>query len=339
MCLFAAISNLAIEKTMTQNKEQLLSSTSPVILLVDDNEVNLKLLYETLDGKGYKLMIARSGEDALRIAAEAHPDLILLDIMMPGIDGYETCTRLKAQENTVDSVVIFLTALQSTEEKVRGLSLGAVDFITKPFDPDEIVARVSRQLDVHLRHKSLLDENRRLADQLKDRLQSVPEDPAKRSEWIQSIISSGESDRVEFKSTLRWNLKTDRAEKVIENSWLKSIVAFLNTDGGELLIGVEDRGNILGTGADRFDNDDKYLLHVNNRIREYIGLEFVNFINFRLVPIEGQNILLIQCRPSPSPVFLKSGKDEDFYVRVGPGNRRLSTSEVLTYVTNRKAKI
>jgi CheY-like chemotaxis protein len=324
---------------MTQNKEQPLSSTSPVILLVDDNEVNLKLLYETLVGKGYNLLIARSGEDALRIAAEAHPDLILLDIMMPGIDGYETCARLKAQESTVDSVVIFLTALQSTEEKVRGLSLGAMDFITKPFDPDEIVARVSRQLEVHLRHKSLLDQNRRLADQLKDRLQSVPEDPAERLEWIQSLISSGESDRIEFKSTLRWNLKTDRAEKVIENSWLKSVVAFLNTDGGVLLIGVADAGDILGTGADQFDNDDKYLLHVNNRIREYIGLEFTNFINFRLVPVEGQNILLIQCQPSPSPVFLKSGKDEDFYVRVGPGNRRLSTSEVLTYVTNRKAKI
>jgi DNA-binding response OmpR family regulator len=327
---------------MTENKEHPLTSTSitesasPVILLVDDNEVNLKLLYETLDGKGYRLLIARSGEDALRIAAKAHPDLVLLDIMMPGIDGYETCARLKAQESTVDSVVIFLTALQSSQEKVRGLSLGAVDFITKPFDPDEIVARVSRQLEVHLRHKSLLDENRRLADQLKDRLQSLPEDPDERTEWIQSLIRSGESDRIEFKSTLRWNLKTDRAEKVIENSWLKSVVAFLNTAGGMLLIGVADRGDVLGTGADQFENDDKYLLHVNNRIREYIGLEFVNFINFQLVPVESRRILLIRCQPSPSPVFLKSGKDENFYVRVGSGNRRLSTSEVLTYVTNRK---
>ena len=106
----------------------------------------------------------------------------------------------------------------------------------------------------------------------------------------------------------------------------------------ELLIGVADGGNILGTGADKFDNDDKYLLHVNNRIREYIGLEFANHINFQLVPVEGQYILLVQCQPSPSPVFLKSGKDEDFYVRIGPGNRRLSTSEVLTYVANRKTK-
>ena len=319
-----------------QNKND--DSASPVILLVDDNEINLKLLYDTLDGNDYNLLIARSGEEALRIAGKARPDLILLDVMMPGIDGYETCARLKADENTHNAVIIFLTALQSTREKVRGLSLGAVDFITKPFDPDEIGARVSRQLEIHLRHQSLMDENRRLAEQLEDKLRSVPEDAAERTEWIKSLISSGESDRVEFKSTLRWNLKTDRSEKVIENSWLKSIVAFLNTDGGILLIGVSDAGNILGTATDRFDSDDRYLLHVNNRIREYIGLEFVTFINFQLVPVEGQKVLLVQCQPSPSPVFLKTGKDEDFYVRVGPGNRRLSTSEVLTYVTNRKAR-
>jgi hypothetical protein len=237
-----------------------------------------------------------------------------------------------------NSVVIFLTSLQSTEEKVRGLSLGAVDFITKPFDSAEIVARVSRHLEVHLRHKVILDENRILAGQLEDKLRAVPVDPSERSEWIKSVIHSGESDRVEFKSTLRWNLKTDRAERAIEKSWLRSVVAFLNTDGGVLLIGVADDGNITGTEADCFDNDDKYLLHVNNRIRENIGLEFVSFINFQLVPVEGQKVLLVQCQPSPSPVFLKTGKDEDFYVRVGPGNRRLSTSEVLTYVTNRQAK-
>ena len=114
-----------------------------VILLVDDNAVNLQLLFETLDGQGYQLLVARSGEEALRIARKATPDLILLDIMMPGISGYETCARLKSDEATRNSVVIFLSALQSTEEKVKGLSMGAMDFITKPFDPNEIIARVS----------------------------------------------------------------------------------------------------------------------------------------------------------------------------------------------------
>jgi CheY-like chemotaxis protein len=103
------------------------------ILLVDDNAINLQLLFETLDGQGYLLLAARSGEEALRIAPKAIPDLILPEIMMPGIDGYETCARLKSDEVTCSSVVIFLSALQSTEEKARGLSIGAMDFITKPY--------------------------------------------------------------------------------------------------------------------------------------------------------------------------------------------------------------
>jgi DNA-binding response OmpR family regulator len=171
---------------MTEEKEHQIKQSksndlpSPVILMVDDNEINLQTLYRTLDGQGYSLLIARSGEDALRIAARADPDLILLDVMMSGIDGYETCARLKADENTRNSVIIFLTALQSTREKVRGLSLGAVDFLTKPFDPDEIIARVSRHLEVHLGHRILLEENRLLAGQLEDKLRSVPVDSADR---------------------------------------------------------------------------------------------------------------------------------------------------------------
>jgi CheY-like chemotaxis protein len=312
---------------------------SPVILLVDDNDINLKVLHQALEGHGYKLLVALSGEDALRIARKAHPDLILLDIMMPGIDGYETCARLKADETTRNAVVIFLSALQNTEEKVRGLSMGAMDFITKPFDPEEIVARVSLQLGVHRRQQELLAENKNLADRLEDVLRAIPLEPSGRSERIKFLIDSGESDRVEFKSTLRWNLKTGRAEKVIAKSWLRAVVAFLNADGGVLLIGVADRGDILGTDADQFENDDKYLLHVNNLIREHIGLEYAGFIRFQLVPVDSKKVLLIECQPSPSPVFLKIGKDEDFYVRIGPGNRKLSTSEVLAYVTNRKTKL
>ena len=311
----------------------------PVVLLVDDNALNLQMLHKTLADRGYRLLSATSGESALRIAQKANPDLILLDIMMPGIDGYETCARLKADETTRNAAIIFLTALQATEDKVRGLSLGAVDFITKPFDPDEVVARVRRQLDVHHQHKALLEKNQQLAGQLKKALQSSAGDSANRYEQIKSLISEGESDRVEFKSTLRWNLKTERSEKGIEKAWLKSVVAFLNTDGGVLLVGVGDDGDILGTAADQFDNDDKYLLHVNNRIQQHLGLECSSFIRFHLVPVDEKNVLLVECQPSPSAVFLKIGKEEEFYVRVGPGSRRLSTSEVLAYMTHRKLEL
>jgi CheY-like chemotaxis protein len=309
-----------------------------VILLVDDNAINLQLLFETLDGQGYRLLVARSGEEALRIARKATPDLILLDIMMPGIDGYETCIRLKSEEVTRHAVVIFLTALQSTEEKVRGLSMGAMDFITKPFDPEEIMARVSIQLDNHRKHQKLLEQNQQLAEELATTLASGSRDGDTLTERIKSIISGGENNGVEFKSTLRWNLKTDRSEKVIEKAWLKSVAAFLNSDGGVLLVGVEDNGDILGIEADNFDNEDKYLLHVNNRIQQHIGLEHAGFIGYQLVPVDIKKVLLIECRPSPSPVFLKISKEEEFYIRVGPGSRRLSTSEVVAYVTNRRTE-
>jgi DNA-binding response OmpR family regulator len=314
-----------------ENQEQ------PVILLVDDNTINLQLLFETLYGQGYQLLAARSGEEALRIARKATPDLILLDIMMPGIDGYETCARLKADEVMRQSVVIFLTALQSTEEKVKGLSMGAMDFITKPFDPEEIIARVSIQLENHRRQQELLKQNQQLSEKLATSLESTSEDQDSHTDRVKSLIKLGESNRVEFKSTLRWNLKTDRAEKVIDKAWLKSVAGLLNSDGGVLLVGVTDNGDIMGIEADSFDNEDKYLLHVNNRIQQHIGLEHAGFIRYQLVPVESKKVLLVECQPSPSPVFLKISKEEEFYIRVGPGSRRLSTSEVVAYVTNRRA--
>jgi len=313
-----------------ENQEQ------PVILLVDDNTINLQLLFETLDGQDYQLLAARSGEEALRIARKATPDLILLDIMMPGIDGYETCARLKADEAMRNSVVIFLTALQSTEEKVKGLSMGAMDFITKPFDPDEIIARVSIQLENHRKQQELLRQNQQLSEKLATSLESISGGQDAHADRVKSLIKLGESDRVEFKSTLRWNLKTDRSEKVIDKAWLKSVAAFLNSDGGVLLVGVTDNGDIMGIETDNFDNEDKYLLHVNNRIQQHIGLEHAGFIGYQLVPVDNQKVLLVECQPSPSPVFLKISKEEEFYIRVGPGSRRLSTSEVVAYVTNRR---
>jgi hypothetical protein len=106
-----------------------------------------------------------------------------------------------------------------------------------------------------------------------------------------------------------------------------------------LLVGVGDDGDILGTGADQFENDDKYLLHVNNCIQQHIGLECSSFIRFHLVPVDDNNVLLIKCQPSPSAVFLKIGKDETIYVPVGPASRRLSTSEVLADMTHRKPAV
>jgi putative two-component system response regulator len=127
------------------------------ILLVDDNTTNLQLLRDTLDGFGYKLLVAKNGKTALTIAHKANPDLILLDIMMPEMDGYEVCKRLKADEATVHIPIIFVTALSDAEDEAKGLTLGAVDYITKPFNPELVMARVHNHLELK-RHQDHLEK-------------------------------------------------------------------------------------------------------------------------------------------------------------------------------------
>jgi sigma-B regulation protein RsbU (phosphoserine phosphatase) len=126
-----------------------LNKTTESILLVDDQPANLQMLSQTLEKLGTKLLFAKNGETALAIAQKAQPNLILLDIMMPGIDGFEVCRRLKENSETCKIPVIFLSALDETGDKVRGLQLGAVDYVAKPFQPEEVIARVNTHLTIH----------------------------------------------------------------------------------------------------------------------------------------------------------------------------------------------
>ncbi|MEM7725937.1 MAG: response regulator [Cyanobacteria bacterium P01_A01_bin.45] len=121
-------------------------SKSTRILLVDDNPTNLKVLSESIHGYGWKALMATDGESAIEQTEYAKPDLILLDVMMPGIDGFETCRRLKSNPITENIPVIFMTALSDTTDKVKGLEIGAVDYITKPFQQEEVIARLKLHL-------------------------------------------------------------------------------------------------------------------------------------------------------------------------------------------------
>ncbi len=108
------------------------------VMVVDDTPANLKLLEEMLSGEGYRALMFPSGSLALKAAVRNPPDLILLDIMMPEMDGFETCRRLKEDSATQEIPVIFLSALNDTESKVKAFSMGGVDYVTKPFQFSEV---------------------------------------------------------------------------------------------------------------------------------------------------------------------------------------------------------
>jgi diguanylate cyclase (GGDEF)-like protein len=124
------------------------SPSNGVILVVDDNPTNLSVLSIALKAAGYKIRVAMDGESAIEQVQEDAPELILLDVQMPGIDGFETCKQLKKSPLTQDIPIIFITASTDLENKVKGLSVGAVDYITKPFQQEEVLARVRVHLEL-----------------------------------------------------------------------------------------------------------------------------------------------------------------------------------------------
>ena len=121
----------------------LLNGKRHTILMIDDNPVNLSVMVDSLSDQGFQVLVARNGETGLELAEQTQPDMILLDIMLPGISGFDVCKMLKSNKKTCKILVIFMTALNETQEKIRGFSLGAVDYITKPFQQDEVLARVT----------------------------------------------------------------------------------------------------------------------------------------------------------------------------------------------------
>ncbi|MCP4702298.1 MAG: response regulator [Gammaproteobacteria bacterium] len=135
------------------------------LLVVDDTPTNLKILLTYLHKLKFKVQVAIDGEEALQQVAYAHPDLILLDVMMPKLDGFETCSRLKADETTRDIPIIFMTALSETLDKVKGLELGAVDYITKPFQHEEVLARINTHLTLKKQKKIIEQKNLELQQQ------------------------------------------------------------------------------------------------------------------------------------------------------------------------------
>ncbi len=156
-----------------------------------------------------------------------------------------------------------------------------------------------------------------------------------RVEELELLISLGESNLLEFKSTLRWDLRQGKTAQHIERAVLKTISAFLNSEGGTLLIGVRDDGSVEGIESDRLQTDDRWLLHLWTLIRTCFGRDVTPYITTKLENLEGKTICLVECARSLRPVFLKQpGFEEEYYIRIGPASAAMSVSEALKYIAD-----
>jgi hypothetical protein len=180
----------------------------------------------------------------------------------------------------------------------------------------EMMARI-----VHEAYKKLSEDGQSHADDL-----PVP---------IDEIVTQGEGKTREFKSTMRINLHTGQPDPRIELSFLKTIAGFLNSRGGTLVIGVADNGEPVGIEADGFQNEDKMVLHLDNLVRSRLGAQFGMYVHPRFEDYQGQRVLAVECWPARSPVYVKDGNTEHFYIRAGASTSELPVSQVQEYIKQR----
>ncbi|MCZ6680103.1 MAG: response regulator, partial [Candidatus Poribacteria bacterium] len=217
------------------------------ILIVDDIPANLNILRQTLESEGYEIIPATSGAIALRLAAQTQPSLILLDIIMPGIDGFETCRRLKADEATADIPVIFITAKDEMESLVEGFRVGGVDYITKPFKEEDVLVRVRNHLRIGQLTNMLLETNIELAQanrQLQQEIAQREQAEAARDQAEDARqIADEQLSMISQREAERWGIKGFIGKSQTIAKILTDVNRLQNVAAGSVLITGES-----GTG-------------------------------------------------------------------------------------------
>ncbi len=197
------------------------------VLIVDDTPDNLRLLSQMLADQGYKTRVATNGPQALESVGVNPPDLILLDILMPEMNGYQVCERLKASENTYDIPVIFISALGATEDKVQAFAVGGVDYVTKPFQVEEVLARVETHLALQHARKQLQVKNRQLTQEIVERKQ-VEDALAHHAREMEAL----------YETSLEFNTQLDIS--TLLNATVQRAARLLGTRGGGLFLIMPD---------------------------------------------------------------------------------------------------
>jgi serine phosphatase RsbU (regulator of sigma subunit)/DNA-binding response OmpR family regulator len=194
------------------------------ILIVDDTPTNLRMLAQMLSQHGYKVLAVNSGARAIESARIYPPDLIMLDIMMPELDGYATCQRLKAEPATRDIPIIFISALDAVEDKVRAFTAGGVDYVTKPFHEQEVIVRVETHLTLQKMHRRLQQQNDQLQWEIAER------QAANAALAALNRVAFAVNHSLDLEADLEAGLKIVLQELKLEYAWL-----FVPEDGDQLL--------------------------------------------------------------------------------------------------------
>ena len=264
------------KKLMNFNLDINNSSKKEEILVVDDTNANLKLVSDFLGESGFEVRIAKSGVHALKLLEKVSPDLILLDIMMPEMDGFETCRRLKACQKTQDIPVIFMTAIAdfaNPENKVKGLRLGAVDYITKPIQLEEVLARVKIHLHLRALTKQLQEQNALLYQEIRDKEAAARHRQRAEAKLIASEAKLAAAQRVAHVGNWEFDVLTK------EITWSEELFRIFGLDPTQ-------PEPTYKQNIQQIYPDDRALLQ--NRVRRAIKQGQSYKIDFRIVRPNGQ---------------------------------------------------
>jgi len=240
---------------MGRNTSNTAKEAPSLLLLVDDKPDNLDILIHHLGDAGYDLAVALSGEEALKLAKEQVPSLILLDVMMPGIDGFETCTLLKLSPATRDIPVIFMSALSDTDSKVKGFNAGGVDFVTKPLQREEILARINAHLTIQQQRHLLQTQNKSL-----ENLNNELKNQINRREVVEQALSVADKklSALTDKEARQWGIDSFIGHSPLVTAVLEEVRSLQQVDKTNVLIlGESGTGKELISRAIHFGSSRK----------------------------------------------------------------------------------
>ncbi|WII09979.1 ATP-binding protein [Methanomassiliicoccales archaeon LGM-DZ1] len=251
---------------------------------------------------------------------------------MPGLDRENGIISATAFSFGFSMSTLIILCSFVTSSFVEGHFSGSQGFASAGEMTSAIIGAGAMSILFYLNRNSLLFQNTVEAF-LRGNADAIGIDELEKDNILRRI-SGGETSVTEFKSTIRTNLHTGEKDPRMEKAVLKTIVAFLNSRGGTLLIGVSDDGTIIGVDEKSFESRDKMMLHLNNLIKSQIGSQYLPYISYKAVDFDSGTVIRVDCRPSDSPCFLIEGKTETFYVRSGPSSIDLHGNDLLSYANH-----